>query len=142
MDAAQPIRHTVASMSLYQHELFTIDLNKVIAIYQNDDDVSVTIRTDDQRKIEVGTESPEAAAELLNEVAGQWEKAVGTLLRHAKYVFLPAALYSIQVEGEEVYIYFRDHSVSFTMSDPQAALSVLAELTTRWQIAIGQHSPM
>jgi len=63
MDALQPISHTVASMSLYQHELFTIDLNKVIAIYQNDDDVSVTIRTDDQRKIEVGTESPEAAAE-------------------------------------------------------------------------------
>ncbi len=125
-----------ASMSLYQHPLFTIDLNKVIAVYQNEDDAAVTIRTDDQRKIEVATASQEEAAEFLNEFADQWEKAVGPLLRHDKYVFLTAAMYSIQAEGEEVYIYFRDHSVSFPLTDSQQALGLLAELTRRWQAAI------
>src|SRR5437870_5554427 len=125
-------------MSLYQHQLFTIELNKIIAVYQNEDDPAVTIRTDDQRKIEVATPSPEAAVELLNEVADQWEKAVGPLLRHGKHVFLTAAIYSIQAEGEEVYIYFRDHSVSFAMSDSQQAMEVLAELTGHWQSAIGE----
>ena len=67
-------------MSLYQHELFTIDLNKIIAVYQNEDEAAVTIRTDDQRKIEVATAAPEAAAELLNDLAAQWEQAVGALL--------------------------------------------------------------
>ena len=85
-----------ASMSLYQHPLFTIDLNKVIALYQNEDEAAVTIRTDDQRKIEVATASPEEAVEFLNEFADQWEKAVGPLLRHDRYVFLTAAIYSIQ----------------------------------------------
>ncbi len=125
-------------MSLYLHPLFTLDLNKVIAVFQNEDDSAVTIRTDDQRKIEVATDSPEGAVELLNEVADQWEAAVGPLLRHGKFVFLPAAIYSIQVEGEEVYIYFRDHSVSFAFPVSEEALEVLAELTRRWQEAIGQ----
>ena len=123
-------------MSLYQHELFTIDLNKIIAVYQNEDEAAVTIRTDDQRKIEVATAAPEAAAELLNDLAAQWEKAVGALLRHGKHVFLIAAIYSIQVEGEEVFIYFRDHSVSFALPDAQQAFDLLAELTRRWQEAI------
>src|SRR5260370_15422112 len=100
-------------MSLYQHELFTIDLNKVIAVYQNEDESAVTIRTDDQRKIEVATASAEAAVELLDEIASQWEAAVGPLLRHGKHVFLTAAIYSLQVAREEAFIYFRDHSVSF-----------------------------
>jgi hypothetical protein len=125
-------------MALYRHELFTIDLNKVIAVFQNEDEPAVTIRTDDQRKIEVATASPEAAADLLNDLANQWEQAVAPLLRHGKYVFLPAAIYSIQAEGEEVYIYFRDHSVSFAVADSDAALNVLAELTARWQVAIGE----
>ena len=125
-------------MSLYQHELFTLDLNKVIAVYQNEDEAAVTIRTDDQRKIEVATDSPEAAVELLNQFADQWEKAVGLLLRHGKHVFLTAAIYSIQVEAQEVYIYFRDHSVSFALADSQRAMDLLAELTRRWQGAIGQ----
>ena len=125
-------------MSLYQHELFTLDLNKVIAVYQNEDEAAVTIRTDDQRKIEVATDSPEAAVELLNQFADQWEKAVGLLLRHGKHVFLTAAIYSIQVEAQEVYIYFRDHSVSFALPDSQQAMDLLAELTRRWQGAIGQ----
>jgi len=125
-------------MSLYQHELFTLDLNKVIAVYQNEDEAAVTIRTDDQRKIEVATNSPEAAVELLNQFADQWEKAVGLLLRHGKHVFLTAAIYSIQVEDQEVYIYFRDHSVSFALADSQQAMDLLAELTRRWQGAIGQ----
>ena len=125
-------------MSLYQHELFTLDLNKVIAVYQNEDEAAVTIRTDDQRKIEVATNSPEAAVELLNQFADQWEKAVGLLLRHGKHVFLTAAIYSIQVEDQEVYIYFRDHSVSFALPDSQQAMDLLAELTRRWQGAIGQ----
>ncbi len=125
-------------MSLYQHELFTLDLNKIIAVNQNEDEVTVTIRTDDQRKIEVGTDSPEAAVELLNDLAAQWEKAVGPLLRHERHVFLTAAIYSIQVEGAEVFIYFRDHSVSFALADAQQASDLLAELTQRWQEAIGQ----
>jgi hypothetical protein len=127
-------------MSLYQHPLFTIDLNKVIAVYQNEDEAAVTIKTDDQRKLEVAAESPDAALEFLNEFANQWEKAVGPLLRHAKYVFLTSAIYSIQAEGEEIYIYFRDHSVSFALDDAQQALDHLAELTRRWQSAIGEPS--
>jgi hypothetical protein len=125
-------------MSLYQHELFTLDLNKIIAVNQNEDEVTVTIRTDDQRKIEVGTDSPEAAVELLNDLAAQWERAVGPLLRHERHVFLTAAIYSIQVEGVEVFIYFRDHSVSFTAADAQQASDLLAELTKRWQEAVTQ----
>jgi hypothetical protein len=125
-------------MSLYQHELFTIDLNKIIAINQDEEETTITIRTDDQRKIEVGTDSPEAAVELLNEIASQWEKAVGPLLRHERHIFLTAAIYSIQVEGTEVFIYFRDHSVSFTLTDALQASELLAELSRRWQEAIGQ----
>jgi len=125
-------------MYLYQHELFTLDLNKIIAVNQEEDDTTVTIRTDDQRKIEVGTDSPEAAVELLNDLAGQWERAVGPLLRHQTHVFLTAAIYSIQVEGAEVFIYFRDHSVSFTVADSEQASALLAELSRRWEAAIGQ----
>jgi len=125
-------------MALYQHELFTIDLNKIIAIYQNEDEPAVTIRTDDQRKIEVATDSSEAAVEFLNEFANKWEVAVGRLLRHGKYVFLASAIYSIQAEGEEVYIYFRDHSVSFAVADQEQALGLLAELTQGWQRASGE----
>jgi len=123
-------------MSLYQHELFTIDLNKVVAVNQEEDETTVTIRTDDQRKIEVVAESPEAAVELLNELAAQWEKAVGPLLRHERHAFLTAALYSIQVEGSEVFIYFRDHSVSFTTPDAMQASLLLGELSKRWEAAI------
>lgn len=123
-------------MSLYQHELFTIDLNKVIAINQTEDETTVTIRTDDQRKIEVVTATPEEAVELLDDFAEQWEKAVGPLLRHERHVFLTAAIYSIQVEREEVFIYFRDHSVSFALADAQQASDLLAELSRRWQEAI------
>ena len=130
--------HTNVSMSLYQHELFTIDLNKVIAVYQNEEDAAVTIRTDDQRKIEVATSSPEEAGQLLNQFAEQWEKAAGPLLRHGKHVFLTAAIYSIQAEGEEIYIYFRDYSISFAFADALQALQLLAELTRQWQLAIGQ----
>jgi hypothetical protein len=125
-------------MSLFQHELFTIDLNKIIAVNQDEDEITITIRTDDQRKIEVGTDSPDAAMELLNDLAAQWEKAVGPLLRHERHVFLTAAIYSIQVEAVEVFIYFRDHSVSFTLPDAQQASDLLAELSRRWQAAIGQ----
>jgi hypothetical protein len=125
-------------MSLYQHDLFTLDLNKIISVNQNEDEVTISIRTDDQRKIEVGTDSPEAAVELLNDLADQWEKAVGPLLRHERHVFLTAAIYSIQVEGEEVFIYFRDHSVSFAAPDALQASELLAELSRRWQAAIGQ----
>lgn len=125
-------------MSLYQHELFTLDLNKIIAVNQEEDETTVTIRTDDQRKIEVGTDSPEAAVELLNDLATQWEKAVGPLLRHQRHVFLTAAIYSIQVEDSDVFIYFRDHSVSFALNDPQQASNLLAELTQRWQDAVTQ----
>jgi len=123
-------------MSLYQQELFTLDLNKVIAVYQNEDEAAVTIRTDDQRKIEVATATPEAAVELLNDFSAQWERAAGPLLRHGKHVFLTSAIYSIQVEGEEVYFYFRDYSVSFAMADAQQAMDLLIELTGRWQAAI------
>jgi hypothetical protein len=125
-------------MSLYQHELFTLDLSKIIAVNQEEDETTITIRTDDQRKIEVGTDSPEAAAELLNDLAAQWERAVGPLLRHERHVFLTAAIYSIQVEGGEVFIYFRDHSVSFTLPDAQQASELLSELSRRWQSAIAQ----
>jgi len=123
-------------MSLYQHELFTIDLNKVIAVNQEDDEKTITIRTDDQRKIEVGAESPEAAIELLNDLAAQWEKAVGPLLRHERHVFLTSAMYSIQVEGTEVFIYFSDHSVSFAAGNAEAASALLAELSRRWEAAV------
>src|SRR5207249_10989271 len=105
---------------------------------QNELESSVTSRTDDQRKIVVATDSPEAATELLNYFADQWEKAVTPLLRHGKHVFRIAAIYSVQAEGEEVYIYFRDHSVSFALADAEQALGLLAELTLRWQLAIGQ----
>jgi hypothetical protein len=125
-------------MSLYQHPLFTIDLNKVIAVSQIEDDAAVTIRTDDQRKIEVATASPEAAVEFLNEFATAWETSVGPLLRHEKHVFLSSAIYSIQAEGEEVFIYFRDYSISFAVDDSDKGLELLAELTRRWQVAIGE----
>ncbi len=128
-------------MSLYQHPLFTIDLNKIIAVYQNEDDVTVTIQTDDQRKIEVSSESAEAAVDLLNDISTQWESSVGQLLRHGRYIFLTAAIYSIQVEGAEVFIYFRDHSVSFTLESPENALAVLAELSQRWQMAVETAAP-
>jgi hypothetical protein len=125
-------------MSLYQHPLFTIDLNKVITVSQNEDEAAVTIRTDDQRKIEVATASPETAVEFLNEFANSWENAVGPLLRHDKHVFLTSAIYSIQAEGDEVFIYFRDYSISFAVIDSDQALELLAELTRRWQVAIGE----
>ena len=128
-------------MSLYQHELFTIDLNKVIAVNQEEDETTVTIRTDDQRKIEVVAESPEAAVELLNELAAQWEKAVGPLLRHERHVFLTAAIYSIQVDGAEVFIFFRDHSVSFTTPNTEQASALLAELSKRWEAAVAENAP-
>jgi hypothetical protein len=124
-------------MALYQHQVFTIDLNKVIAAYQNEDEAAVTIRTDDQRKIEVATASPDAASDFLNEFADQWEKAGWPLLRHGKHVFLAGAIYSIQAEAEELYIYFRDHSISFALSDSEQALDLLSELTRRWRLAIG-----
>lgn len=124
-------------MSLYQHPLFTIDLNKVIAVSQNENEATVTIRTDDQRKIEVATASPEAAVEFLNDFANSWETAVGPLLRHEKHAFLTSAIYSIQAEGDEIYIYFRDYSISFAANDSEQALELLAELTRRWQVAIG-----
>ena len=136
MDGLLVEPYTSVSMALYQHQLFTIDLNKVITVHQNEDESAVTIRTDDQRKIEVATDSPEAATDLLNDFADQWEKAVTPLLRHGKHVFRIAAIYSVQAEGEEVYIYFRDHSVSFALPDSQQALALLAELTRRWQVAI------
>ena len=124
-------------MSLYQHQLFTIDLSKVITVHQNEDEAAISIRTDDQRKLEVATDSSDAATELLNEFADQWEKAASSsLLRHGKHVFLASAIYSIQVEDEEVYIYFRDHSVSFALPDAQQAEALLAELTRRWQLAV------
>jgi len=125
-------------MSLYLHPLFTIDLNKVIAVYQNEDEPAFTIQTDDQRKIEVAAASSEAAVELLNDFAGQWEKAAGSLLRHANHVFLPAAIYSLQAEGEVLYINFRDQSVSFELADAEQTTELLAQLTQRWQVAIDQ----
>ena len=123
-------------MSLYLHQLFTIDLKKVIAVYQNEGDSAFTIQTDDQRKIEVAAASPEAAIEALNDFATQWEKAAGSLLRHANHVFLPAAIYSIQAENELLYINFRDQSVSFELADAQQTTDLLAQLTQRWQLAI------
>jgi hypothetical protein len=129
-------------MALYQHQLFTLDLSKVIAVYQNENESAVTIRTDDQRKIEVATDSPEAAGQLLGDFANQWESSVGPLFRHGKHVFLPGAIYSIQAEGDEVYIYFRDHSVSFAVDDTDQALALLAELTQRWQMVIGETTPL
>jgi len=75
--------------------------------------------------------------EFLNDFANSWETAVGPLLRHEKHAFLTSAIYSIQAEGDEVYIYFRDHSISFAANDPEQALELLAELTRRWQVAIG-----
>jgi hypothetical protein len=128
-------------MSLYRHELFTIDLNKVIAVYQIEEEAAVAIRTDDQRKIEVATDTPEAAIEFLNEFSNEWEKAVGPLLRHGKHVFLTSALYSIQAVGDEVFIYMRDHSVSFAVADADASLALLSELTARWESAIGAVRP-
>jgi len=128
-------------MSLYQHQLFTIDLTKVISVSQNEDEAAVSIRTDDQRKIEVATASAEEALDLLNDLSDQWEKAVGPLLRHGKHVFLTGAMYSIQAQGDEVFIYFRDHSISFALSDPEQALQVLAELTNRWRVALGEETP-
>ncbi len=125
-------------MPLYQNPLFTIDLTKIIAVYQNEDDPAVSIRTDDQRKIEVATDNSQAAMDLLNEIAGQWESAVGPLLRHGKHVFLTSAIYSIQVQEAEVYINFRDHSVSFAAADPDQAVELLAQLSRAWQAATTQ----
>jgi|ERR1041385_335474 hypothetical protein len=127
-------------MSLYRHQLFTINLRKVITVHQNADEAAVTIRTDDQRKIEISTETPQEATDLLTELADEWEKTVGPLLRHGTHVFLAAAIYSIQAQGDEVFVYFRDHSVSFAASDEQQALDILAELSTRWEAAIAQTS--
>jgi hypothetical protein len=129
-------------MTLYQHELFTLNLKKVISVFQPDpDEGTVTIQTDDQRKIEVATDSPQAAAELLTEFAAKWESAVGPLLRHGQYVLLTSAIYSIQAQGNEVFIYFRDHSVSFAMPDEFQAVDLLGKLTRHWQIALGQPPP-
>ena len=128
-------------MSLYQHQLFTIDLNKIIAVYQNEEEPAVTIRTDDQRKIEVATGTPEEAVDLLNDLASQWETGVGPLLRHGKHVFLAAAIYSIQAEDNELFIYFRDYSVSFALPVSDQAIELLAELTQRWQAAVGGAVP-
>src|SRR3954471_17929139 len=127
-------------MALYQHELFTLNLNKVITVYQDPDDSTLTIQTDDQRKIEVAADSVEAAAELRMEFAAKWESAVGPLLRHGQHVFLTSAIYSIQAQGNEVFIFFRDHSVSFAMPDDFLAAELLGKLTRRWQIAIGRET--
>ena len=123
-------------MSLYLHELFTIDLSKVIAVYQNEGDPAFTIQTDDQRKMEVAAASPEAATESLNDFAAQWEKTAGSLLRHANHVFLPAAIYSMQADDAVLFINFRDQSVSFELADSQQTADLLAQLTQRWQLAI------
>jgi len=123
-------------MSLYLHQLFTIDLKKVTAVYQNEGDSAFIIQTDDQRKIEVAAASPEAAIESLNDFAAQWEKAAGSLLRHANHVFLPAAVYSIQAENDVLFINFRDQSVSFALADAEQTTDLLAQLTQRWQLAI------
>ena len=128
-------------MSLYRHQLFTIDLRKVITVHQNADEPAVIIRTDDQRKIEVATVSPEEATELLSQVAEQWEKTVGPVVKHGTHVFLASAIYSIQAEDQEVFVYFREHSVSFALADSDQALGLLEELTGRWQAAIGFGGP-
>jgi len=127
-------------MALFQHELFTIDLNKVVAIWYDEEQAAVTIRTDDQRKIEVATETLEEGLEFLNGFAGQWENAVGPLLRHANYIFLTAAIYSIQAGEGEVFIYFQDHSVSFAVADAFQGLELLSKLTEAWQIAIANQA--
>jgi hypothetical protein len=133
---------SIRSMALYQHELFTLNLNKVISVFRQDpDEAAITIQTDDQRKIEVATDSPEAAAELLSEFAAKWESAVGPLLRHGQHVFLTSAIYSIQAQGNEVFIYFRDHSVSFALADDFQAAELLGKLTAHWQMALGQDVP-
>jgi hypothetical protein len=131
------MRHHYENMSLYLHQLFTIDLTKVIAVYQNEGDSAFTIQTDDQRKIEVAAPSPETAVESLNDFAAQWEKAAGSLLRHANHVFLPAAIYSIQAENEVLYINFRDQSVSFELGSAEQTAELLGQLSQRWQLAIG-----
>jgi len=123
-------------MALFSHLLFTINLKKIIAVFQNEGEDAVTIQTDDLRKIEVATNTPEEAMALLGELAIAWETSVGPLLRYGKHVFLTAAIYSIQAAGPEVYIFFRDHSVSFTMADAEQATDLLAELTARWKEAL------
>jgi hypothetical protein len=127
-------------MSLYQHELFTLNLNKVISVFHPDpDDTTIIIQTDDQKKLEVATDSPQAATELLVEFAAKWEAANGPLLRHGQHVFLTSAIYSIQAQGNEVFIYFRDHSVSFAMPDEFQAVELLGKLTRHWQMALGEN---
>jgi hypothetical protein len=123
-------------MALFSHMLFTINLHKVIAVFQNEAEDAVTIQTDDLRKIEVTTNTPEEAMSLLGEIAIAWETSVGPLLRYGKHVFLTSAIYSIQAAGPEVYIFFRDHSVSFTMADAEQATDLLSELTARWKEAL------
>jgi hypothetical protein len=125
-------------MALFSHLLFTIDLNKVLAVFQNEEEDAITIQTDDLRKIEVATNTPEEAMALLGELAIASENAVGPLLRYGKHVFLTSAIYSIQAAGPEVYIFFRDHSVSFTMADAEQAADLLAELTARWKEALAE----
>jgi hypothetical protein len=125
-------------MALYQHPLFTIDLNKVIAVYQNEDEVTITILTDDQRKIEGANDSPEAALEFLNELADRWGQVGGPLLRYGRHVFLASAIYSMQADEQRVMINFRDQSISFEVDDAQQAMARLAELTLHWQQAIGE----
>ena len=123
-------------MSLYLHPVFTIDLTKVIAVYQNEGESAFTIQTDDQRKMEIGSPSPEAATELLDDFAAQWEKAAGSLLRHANHVFLPDAIYSMQADDAVLFINFRDQSVSFELDNAQETAELLAQLTQRWQLAV------
>jgi hypothetical protein len=125
-------------MALYQHPLFTIDLNKVIAVYQNEDEVTITILTDDQRKIEGANDSPEAALEFLNELADRWGQVGGPQLRYGRHVFLASAIYSMQADEERVMINFRDQSISFEVDDAPQAMARLAELTLHWQQAIGE----
>ena len=124
-------------MALYLHPVFTIDLTKVIAVYQNEGEPAFTIQTDDQRKMEITSASPEAATELLNDFATQWEKAAGSLLRYANHVFLPAAIYSMQADDAVLFINFRDQSISFELGDAQQTADLLAQLTQRWQLAVG-----
>ena len=88
----------------------------------------------------MSTLSPEAAIELLNDFAAQWEKAAGSLLRHANHVFLPAAIYSIQADDALLFVNFRDQSVSFELADAEETTTLLAQLTQRWQLAIAGDS--
>ena len=127
-------------MALFQHELFTIDLNKVVSVSYDEEQAAVSIRTDDQRKIEVATETAEEGMEFLNNFATAWERAVGPLLRHANYVFLTSAIYSIQAGEGEVFIYFREHSVSFAVADAFQGIELLSKLTDAWQAAIANQS--